>query len=166
MKTLTLIRHAKSSWKHPELRDFDRPLNKRGKKTAPEMGKRLARRRIVPDLMITSPAKRALSTAKSIAAQIGYGETNVITDERLYTENAAKLLEIIRDVRDVFNDVMVVGHNPAMTSLTNYLTSASIDNVPTCGVIRMRFKIIEWAELAEGRGELVLFDYPKHGQTD
>ena len=161
MKMLTLIRHAKSSWEQPELADLDRPLNKRGKRDAPKMGQRLVQKQLQPDLFITSPAKRAFTTAKAIAEEIGYGMDELVTDDRAYTADAAELLAILRDVDNAYHDVVLVGHNPAMTNLVNYLTSESIDNVPTCGIVRASFSVDAWSKLRRRTGELVWFDYPK-----
>jgi phosphohistidine phosphatase len=161
MKTLTLIRHAKSSWSQPELADFDRPLNKRGKGDAPLMGRRLARRGIAPELFVTSPAKRALKTARLIAREIGYPNKGLFTDERIYAALAEGLLEVLQGLDDRFKEVWMLGHNPSLTDLANYLTGASIDNIPTCGVMRAAFDIRRWKQLAHGSGELLLFDYPK-----
>jgi phosphohistidine phosphatase len=164
MKTLTLIRHAKSSWSQPELADFDRPLNKRGKGDAPLMGRRLARRGIRPELFVTSPAKRALKTARLIANEIGYPGKRLVTDERIYAALAEDLLEVLQGLDDDLGEVWMVGHNPSLTDLANYLTGASIDNIPTCGVVRAAFDIRRWKQLAHGSGELALFDHPKRSE--
>jgi phosphohistidine phosphatase len=161
MKTLTLIRHAKSSWSQPELADFDRPLNKRGKGDAPLMGRRLVRRGIAPELFVTSPAKRALKTARLIAKEIGYPNKRLLTDERIYAALAEDLLEVLQGLDDRLKEAWMVGHNPSLTDLANYLTGTSLDNIPTCGVVRAAFDILRWKQLAHGSGELLLFDYPK-----
>ena len=161
MKTLTLIRHAKSSWKYPELSDFDRPLNKRGKKNAPYMGERIAKQNISPDRIITSPANRALATAKMIAKAIKYPSKELVADQRVYLSNARDLVAVLRKVKDSCKEVFLVGHNPSLTDLANDLTGESIENVPTTGVVRIQFDLDSWAQVAQNSGKLVLFDYPK-----
>ncbi len=161
MKILTLIRHAKSSWKYPELPDFERPLNKRGKKNAPYMGERLAKQKVSPDRIITSPAVRALATAKVIAKSIKYPSKELIADQRVYLSSARDLLSVLRKVEDSCKEVFLVGHNPSLTDLANDLTGGSIENIPTTGVVRIQFDFDAWDQLAQNSGKLVLFDYPK-----
>lgn len=160
-KTLYLVRHAKSSWKDSSLDDADRPLNKRGMRDAPEMGKRLARAGVRPDLITSSPAVRALTTAQKIAGELGIKKSKIDINEDIYTFNAEGLLEAIRGLDDKQNTVMLVGHNPATTILLNELSGADIDNVPTCGVARLEMNTDSWAQVKSGSAELVSFDYPK-----
>ena len=166
MKNLTLIRHAKSSWKYPELSDFDRPLNKRGKKNAPYMGERLAKLKIFPDRIITSPAARALATAKMIAKAIKYPSKQLIADQRVYLSSARELLSVIREVDDSCKEVFLIGHNPSITDLANNLSYESIENIPTTGVARVRFDLDTWEQVSDGTGKLVLFDYPKKKRSE
>jgi len=160
-KTLYLVRHAKSSWKDPSLDDAKRPLNKRGKQDAPEMGKRLAKAGIRPDLITSSPAVRALTTAEKIAEEFGIKKSKIDVNENIYTFNAEGLLEVIKGLDDKLNTVMLVGHNPATTVLLNELSGADIDNVPTCGVAQLEMNTDSWAQVKKGGAELVSFDYPK-----
>jgi phosphohistidine phosphatase len=164
MKTLTLVRHAKSSWKHPELPDADRPLNKRGEKDAPAMGQRLAAKALSPDLIVTSPAKRALKTAKMVAGEIGYPKKKLVIDERVYLADVVELMSVLCELDNHYKDVFLVGHNPGLTNLVNDLMDASILNVPTCGVVRAKFNIETWKALGKGMGKLEFFDYPKREQ--
>ncbi|UCG86696.1 MAG: histidine phosphatase family protein [Gemmatimonadota bacterium] len=161
MKTLTLVRHAKSSWKDPALADHDRPLNKRGKRDAPRMGKRLAQASICPDLIITSTAVRARTTAETIASEIGYPTAHILMDEGLYLAGASGVLELIRGLGDANNHVMLFGHNPDITNLVNLLTDDHIENVPTCGIVHIRFHTTTWAKVGTVPAELISFDYPK-----
>lgn len=160
-KTLYLVRHAKSSWKDSSLDDAKRPLNKRGERDAPEMGKRLARAGIRPDLITSSPAVRALTTAQKIAEELGIKKSEIDVNEDVYTFNAEGLLEAIRGLDDKLNTVMLVGHNPAATILLNELAGEDIDNVPTCGVAQLELNTESWAQVKRGGAELVSFDYPK-----
>ena len=162
MKTLTLVRHAKSSWNHPGLADFERPLNKRGERDAPTMGSRLAARNIQPQIIVSSPAVRALTTAKVIASALGYQSAEIITDERIFHAYSNQLLDVIRDFDASLQHVMLVGHNPGLTDLVEQLAQAGISNIPTCGIVILDFSIDHWRDVIDGAGEMLLFDYPKN----
>ncbi len=161
MKTLYIVRHAKSSWKFPELDDIDRPLSKRGKRNAPEMGLRLARRGIRPGLLMSSPAKRALSTAAKIAAVIQYPKNKIKIDSSLYHGMEEDILDVIRHLPDDLNDLMIFGHNPGLTDFVNTLSGAQIYNVPTCGIAAITFDTGHWKDVGKVPGKLIFFDYPK-----
>ena len=161
MKKLYLVRHAKSSWKHPDLKDYDRPLNSRGKRDAPEMGKRLERRKILPDLLLASPANRAYSTAVQIGLKIGYQENDIKTNEGLYHADAAELINILKKQDNGFKEIMVFGHNPGFTNLANLLSGEQIDNIPTTGIFAMQFKIEDWNQIDKAASEVLFFDFPK-----
>ncbi len=162
MKALTLVRHAKSSWKQTQLADFDRPLNRRGELDAPEMGKRLKKQMPCPELIISSPATRALTTAKVLAQEMGYPLNNLLTEQRVYMASVRALLELINRVDNAYQDVMLVGHNPSLTDLANNLTGGVADNLPTCGVVRMTYEVDDWKEVGQSQAKLILFDYPKN----
>ena len=161
MKTLYLVRHAKSSWKDARLQDHDRPLNKRGEQDAPRMGKRLGRRRPKPEVIISSPAVRAKSTAKILAAEIGFPKSGIIVDGLIYAAGPEDLVSVIRGLDNAVDCVMLVGHNPALTQLVNSLAHCDIANVPTCGLAVLEFRIHAWHDIDRVRAELVDFDYPK-----
>jgi phosphohistidine phosphatase len=165
MKTLYLIRHAKSSWDDLDLADFERPLNERGEKDAPRMGKRLKEKNVSPDLMLSSPAKRALETCKVFAKTLGYAERKVKTDRRLYHADEDQLLNVIREIEDL-NDkdevVMIFGHNPGLTEFANSLLDETLDNIPTCGVVSLKIRVKSWKEIKFGSGEMKFFDFPKN----
>ena len=161
MKTLTLVRHAKSSWNHPGLADFERPLNKRGERDAPRMGSRLAAQHIRPQIIVSSPAVRALTTAKVIASALGCQPAEIITDERVFHAYSDQLLDVIRGFDASFHHLMLVGHNPGLTDLVNQLAHAGISNIPTCGIVVIRFSVDRWRDVSDGAGEMLLFDYPK-----
>lgn len=164
MKTLVLIRHAKSSWKHPELTDFDRPLNKRGKRDAPDMGRRLLKRGLVPDLVLTSPAKRALKTATIIANILGYPLSELVQDATIYHGDADTLLHRIGNTHDGCNRVFLFGHNPTISELANDLCAGPVGHMPTGAVVQLDFSVNSWQQATPGRGRLVFFDYPKKDQ--
>jgi len=161
VKTLILVRHAKSSWKDPELADFDRPLNARGKRDAPLMGRRLAARGERPDLMLSSPARRAVATMKKIAAAAGFDEREIVTDDRLYEADAHDLLEVVRGIDDKRAKVLLCGHNPGLTDLCNLICNCSIDNIPTCGILSLGFHCDSWKDVELRSGKVLYFDYPK-----
>ncbi|MDJ0828812.1 MAG: histidine phosphatase family protein [Desulfobacterales bacterium] len=161
MKTLTFVRHAKSSWKFPELADRDRPLNKRGKRDAPNMGKRLALRNFAPDVIISSPAVRALKTAKIIAKAIGYPKKKIVVEPQFYGAGSEQFLQIIRGFENHVDWVMCTGHNPTLTSLANRLYPEPIENVPTCGIVEVAFDTDSWSDIDQLEPIKFDFDYPK-----
>ena len=161
MKELILVRHAKSSWKDPTLRDHERPLNKRGKRDAPEMGERLAASGYDPDLIVSSSAVRALDTARTIAGKLGYPSESIAVEERLFHAGVAELLQVIRGVDDSVEILMLFGHNPGLTDLANHIGPREILNVPTCAVLHLRFRAGTWSTAGELPGDEVLYDYPK-----
>jgi phosphohistidine phosphatase len=163
VKTLFIIRHAKSSWDFSNVDDFERPLNERGKRDAPRMGKRLKEKDIQPDQMISSPAKRAFSTAKKIAKVLKFPEDKIKTDRRLYHADEETILTVVREIKDKANIAMVFGHNPGLTEFVNSLLQGNqdIDNVPTCGVVAFQFDTETWRSVDWGKGKMWFFDYPK-----
>jgi len=165
MKKLYLVRHAKSSWEDSSLDDIDRPLNERGKNNAPEMGERLKKLGILPDLLISSPAKRARSTAKRIAEKIGYPKNEILINEGLYHGSDDMLIEVVQQLPDTAESVMLFGHNPGFTYFANRLCHINIYNIPTAGIVAIDFQIDKWQDAALGKGELVFFDYPKKKPT-
>ena len=166
MKRLILCRHAKSSWKDITLEDIDRPLNKRGKRDAPEMGRRLAAQEIKPDVIVSSPARRARNTARQLAKALGFKKKNVIIIDKLYAASPEELLEIIHQFSDALSMVIMVGHNPEMTMTANILGGLDIDNVPTCGLVVLDFAVDSWQEIGKVRGDLLFFDYPRKGAPE
>lgn len=161
MKLLVLVRHAKSSWEDPGLEDVERPLNPRGLRDAPRMGLQLERRRSTPDHIVSSPAQRAHATAEIFAERLGYPRPDILIEPRVYEAGVQDLLEVIREFDDAHDFVIMFGHNPAVTSLVNKLTNATLDNVPTCGVAEIEFAVEYWREAAPAHARLVEFDYPK-----
>ena len=160
MKNLILVRHAKSSWDFPELSDFERPLNSRGKVNAPEMGARLKKQMIIPDLILASPAERALKTAEFIAAEIGYPPARIQKDRSLYHADYRTFLHVLHGIKDEFNIVMLVGHNPGLTDLACDIGDQFIDNIPTSGIVGIGLPIGSW-HYAD-HGTTLFFDYPRN----
>lgn len=162
MKRLLICRHAKSSWSQSDLRDFDRPLNKRGEHDAPEMGRRLTARGLRPDLIIASPAVRALATAHHYARQLEYPLEEIRTNPVQYAATVPVLLHLIQQVDEAVGLLMVVGHNPESTALANVLGTLMIDNIPTSGIVALDFAVAGWQDVAPGKGCLHFFDFPKN----
>jgi len=161
MKKIYLIRHAKSSWKDPDKPDFARPLNKRGKKNAPEIGQYLKKQKLIPDLFLSSPAKRAISTAKLIAKELDFPEERIVQNERIYEANIAELISIISEIDDQLNNVFLIGHNPGITDLANKLSNTFVVNLPTSAVFGIEFNVDHWKEIKNSKGNCILFEYPK-----
>jgi phosphohistidine phosphatase len=161
MKTLYLVRHAKSSWNNSNLSDHARPLNDRGERDAPHMGKRLRKRKPQPALIISSSAVRAETTATLLAKAIGYPPSDITIDERLYGAEPKDVLAIIGELDNAIDCAMLVGHNPTFTDLINALSGSQIDNVPTCGMAVLKFPTNTWSTIGQTPGELLDFDYPK-----
>ncbi len=161
MKTLTLLRHAKSSWDTPNVADKDRPLNDRGLRDAPAMAVRLQEAGVRPSLILSSPAVRAWETAKVVAQQIGYPLEFLQREADLYLASRRKLIEIIGRQDNGFNSVLVVAHNPGLTDLANYLIAGLTDNLPTSGIVSINLASDEWDLRQTGDNELLVYDYPK-----
>ncbi len=165
MKTLYLVRHAKSSWNNANLSDHDRPLNDRGERDAPQMGKRLLKRKPHPATIISSSAVRAATTATILAEAIGYPISDLAIDERLYGAEPKDVILIIHELDDGIDCVMLVGHNPTFTELINALSESQIQNVPTCGMAVLKFQTNTWSKIGRAKGELLDFDYPKNNSV-
>jgi len=165
MKYLCLIRHAKSSWDNLELDDFDRPLNSRGEKDAPLMGRRLKKKGFVPDIILTSPAKRALETCLVISAILEFDVKKIIQQKNLYHASEDQLLNIVRAIKDRAGDeeenVLLFGHNSGLTVFANRLTNGAIPNIPTTGIVVIQLSIEKWKFAEWGCGKLISFDFPK-----
>jgi phosphohistidine phosphatase len=140
LKYLFLTRHAKSSWSNPGLADIDRPLNERGKKTAPFMGKLIVDKGEKPELLISSPANRALSTAKAFGEVMGLVENDIIVNRAIYGAGAQQLLELVQNQDDLHKSIMLFGHNPTFTSYVNMLKATNIMNEVTFAVVRINLQ--------------------------
>ncbi len=162
MKTLILVRHAKSSWDDPTLPDFDRPLNERGKKEAPKMAKRLADKNINIEGFISSPAKRAKRTAELFIKEFDKDENEIILFPSLYHADVNDFYEAISLVNDKFKCIAVFSHNPGITSFANKLIpKAQLDNMPTSSVFAVKANIKNWSDFKDAKKEFWFFDYPK-----
>lgn len=160
-KTLILVRHAKSSWKDATLNDIERPLNKRGTKDASKMGKYLYKEGIIPDAIFSSPGLRALTTARLLCVELGMKPTDIKVRENLYTFKSEELFHSLRVIKNKYDTVMIIGHNPAITNITNYFSGSEINNVPTCGVVVLKFSLVSWDEINKKKAKLKSYFYPK-----
>lgn len=161
MRTLFLIRHAKSSWDNPGLRDFNRPLNDRGQRQAPLMASLLVQRGIQPDLLVSSPAKRALTTALYFAHAFGVPDEQVIKEPDIYEAAPLDILQIISNLPDTAHTVCLFGHNPTFTDVANMFTENLIDNVPTCGIVQIETDAEHWNGMYEGNSRVKHCFFPK-----
>ncbi len=160
MKTLLILRHAKSSWSNMNLSDFERPLNARGKRDAPRMGKLLLQEELIPDLIITSSAERAFSTAEAVAMTIDY-DGEIKYTRFLYHAPPEHYLTLLSEVSDEHSLVMVVGHNPGIEDLVMVMTSGW-ERMPTAALAKVKLPISHWAELTdETKGSLEAVWRPK-----
>ena len=161
MKKLYLVRHAKSSWDDYMLTDENRPLSERGKRDAPAMAKMLNEKDPDLEYLLSSPAKRALETAKIFRKVFKLGKDKLDKDSRLYHASPSTMVEVIQNVDDRYQSLAIFGHNPGMTDFLNRFSDASIDNIPTCGVARIDVDIDTWKKFSYERGKLLAFYYPK-----
>lgn len=161
MKNLYLLRHAKSSWDDPELKDFERPLNSRGLGDIPIIAQRFTSRQSKVDCIVCSPATRTKTTARLFAEAIGYSGGEIVSNPELYFAGVGMFLKAAKLMDATCESAMLVGHNPAITDFANAMTGADIDNIPTSGLVQISLDIDSWAEAALGAGTLLEFDYPK-----
>lgn len=160
-RDLFIIRHAKSDWSF-DVSDFDRPLNTRGFANAPKIAARLSEYSIKPELLVSSPAKRALTTAQLFASQLKIPIGAIQTDDRIYEALPTTLLKIVNEFDNAYHSIALIGHNPGLTLLANYLTDEQIYNLPTCGLVHIRFHDAEnWAAVSGGLGSQLWFTFPK-----
>lgn len=161
MKTLTIVRHAKSSWQDMSLRDRDRPLNARGKQDAPEMGRRIHQHGIRPSLIVSSPAKRAWATAKAVADAINYPREFLQKEDRLYHASLDTILDVIVAQDNGFNNLMLFGHNPGFTDMANFLVPGLTNNLQTAGVVCVEIDQDDWKLYERPKTRLLVHDWPR-----
>lgn len=163
MKRLILLRHAKSSWRDSGLADHERPLSGRGERDAPRMGVRLQRHGAHPDLVITSHAERALRTATIVARALEYPRDRIRVLPKLYLAAPADILAVVAAQDPQVECLLLIGHNPGLTDLTNrLLPELALDNLPTAGVVAIDFDTDDWSDAVRTAGRLAFYDYPKN----
>ena len=166
MKTVLLIRHAKSSWGDLNLPDFERPLNDRGKKDAPKMAKRIYNKDIRIDTFISSPAKRAKKTAEIFAERYGLKKSDIVLVPDLYHGSDTVFFDTISNAPGKSDSIAIFSHNPAITEFANRLTETRVDNMPTCSIFAVQADIKNWVEFQHAPKKLYFFDFPKSVDTD
>jgi phosphohistidine phosphatase len=162
MKTLYLMRHAKSSWSFDDLTDKERPLNDRGREDAPLMGQALLKRSIEIDLLLSSPAVRALSTAALVAHELGYPPDRIGVVEGIYQAEVLDLLAIVRGLPNAADSVLLVGHNNTITDFANLLSPSQLNEMPTAAIVCLKFSCPHWAEVDRANAEFYFYDYPRN----
>ncbi|WP_420466586.1 SixA phosphatase family protein [Panacagrimonas sp.] len=165
MLRLALVRHAKSSWNAPELSDFERPLNARGKRDAPIMVQRYALLGRQPDHLVSSPALRAITTARLFCAGLDVSPDDIEVRPRIYEASLDGLLETLRSLDSGARHVMMFGHNPGFTELARTLAHCPFNDMPTCSIAAFELHAERWAEVGPGCGRLIHFLYPKDGAS-
>lgn len=166
MKTLYLLRHAKSSWQQPELNDMDRPLLEKGLKRSKLIIDYLIDKKIKVDLIISSPALRALKTAEIFAHALRYPIDQVLIEKKVYSGDEDALMELFFDISPRINSLMIVGHNPTLTNFANYFLDPHIDYLPTSGVVSIGFKTEKWEKIYTAERKTNFVVYPKMFRAD
>lgn len=161
LKTLLLIRHAKSSWDSADVSDFERPLNKRGHTDAPAMAKKLLKEKVAIDCFVSSTANRALTTATYFAEVYGKTPNDIILQQNLYHAPPSTIVEVIEQTPDNVQHLAIFCHNPGITQFVNLFTDVQIDNVPTCGIFALQIHTQQWAQFAVAKKNFLFFYYPK-----
>ena len=161
MKSLLIVRHAKSSWDTALTEDLDRPLNDRGKRDAPDMAERLLKKKIKIDAFISSPARRARKTAEVFAGKFGLKKEDIIIADKLYLPSPDTFFEVIEKVGDNAGSIALFSHNPGVTLFANLLTSVYTDNIPTCGIFAVKAAVNGWKEFKAAPKEFWFYDFPK-----
>jgi phosphohistidine phosphatase len=162
VKRLIVVRHAKAAKTGPRGGDFERPLAPRGEEDAVAMGRRIARREAHPAAIVTSPAERALATAKLIARELDFPWDEIRSAKTAYLADAGKLLDLVREIDDRAQVALLVGHNPGISELASGLVRAFSEELPTCAVVSIDLAADTWARVRRGSGSLRFFDYPKN----
>lgn len=165
MLRLTLVRHAKASWDEVQARDFERPLDPGGQRDAPVMALRVSALRRTPDRLVSSPALRAISTARVFAERLGVDERDIVLEPRIYDASLQTLVEVVRSLPDASRHVMLFGHNPAFSELSNWLATCPFDDMPTCAVASFELSASAWSEVDAGGGRLARYLHPRDGES-
>ena len=165
MKTLYVLRHAKSSWEDPHLRDYDRPLNERGLRDAPVMAARLLKKTqdqgVKVTAILSSPALRTQTTAGIFAKALSMQQDQIQLEPQIYLAGTGRLLQLIRRFSNDTSAAMLVGHNPTLTDFVNAMSGSSIDNIPTCGLVTLQLPIENWEQANFGEAQLLSLEFPK-----
>ena len=162
MKTLYLIRHAKSDWSIENLLDIDRPLNARGYHNAHQMSMIVKEEKFLPDLIISSPAIRAISTALIFSRNLDYNPSKIAIKKSLYESSLEDYTNCVSAISEDYKSVMIFGHNPIITDCANCLTTSFAEEIPTTGIVGIQSKSPKWKSILDQLNELIYFDFPKN----
>lgn len=163
MLRLTLVRHAKSSWDSPGLSDFERPLNDRGRRDAPTMAARIRDAGLIPDRLLSSPALRAISTARVFAEVLGIPGDDIQLDSRIYDAGLSTLFEVVRGLGTTAAHLMLFGHNPGLSEFANQLADCPFEEMPTCAIAVVDLDARRWSGITPSCGRVARYLYPKDG---
>ncbi|MDZ4745897.1 MAG: histidine phosphatase family protein [bacterium] len=162
MKVLYIVRHAKSSWDYSELSDFERPLTARGRRDAPFMAGIIREQNEPPFVIVSSSALRAVTTARTFATELGLPLASMVITNALYEAGTQEALNVVHRIDNNVKTAMIVGHNPTMTSLVNTISDIQLENIPTCGCVKIAFPNADvWTDIDKSSGKLMMFEYPK-----
>jgi len=161
MRTIYLIRHAKSSWGDEDLDDFERPLNDRGRNDAPEMGRRLKHAGVKPGIILSSPALRAISTARRIAEILNFNSQEILLESKLYEASEKDIIHCISKQDDACVSMLVIGHNPGMHLLCKKFGAIDLEDFPTCAIGGFRFDCDHWKDIGKLKGSMFYHDFPR-----
>lgn len=159
-RNLYVLRHARANEKMSDQQDIDRTLNSTGLQNATRMGMNFFKKGCQFDIIISSPAIRAIYTASLIAEQLKYETNRIHQNAELYEASIRTLLRVVNQLKDEWKSVLIVGHNPSVTYLAEYITKAEIGDMTTCGVAHIQFNNMNWEEVSEGNGNLISYEYP------
>lgn len=160
-KELFLVRHAKSSWDYPGLSDIERPLNERGLSDAPKMARHMSKRGFRPDLLISSPAARALTTALFFKKQLDMDGEDLWVRDQIYEAPVSAIFDLVKTLPENINAAAVFGHNPCFTLFANHFKGGGFANIPTCGVVHLRADIDAWPEFSPKSAEVIAHYFPR-----
>jgi phosphohistidine phosphatase len=161
LKTIFLVRHGKAVSRDTDIPDYNRTLLERGRENSLQVARRLKKQKIKPSLIISSPAPRALGTARIFARQLGYNPRSIRTRKAIYDQTDGTLLNIVREIDEECDNVILIGHNPSINDFALFLTGNFNKDMPTCGLVGIKLKTGTWKEIAKGGGKLKIYDFPK-----
>lgn len=159
-KHLYLLRHAQTLEKRQEEMDSDRQLTSIGSQNATRMGRNLKQKQILPDIILSSPAVRAQTTAEQVAEQIAYDPFKIHFNHEIYNASVRTLLEVVNNMKNEWQTVLIIGHNPSISYLAEYITGEAIGNMSTCGLVYIEYNGDDWSHLSEGAGDFKWYEYP------
>lgn len=159
-RNLYLLRHAQTLEKQADETDAERQLTAIGTQNATRMGMNIKKKDILLDILISSPAARAQATTELLAEQIGYDLSRIHFNAEIYNASIRTLLKVVNNLKNEWKNVLLIGHNPAISYLAEYVSGEPIGNMDTCGLVKLSFNIDGWEEVSEKNGEFISYEYP------